>query len=288
MVVNLRFACGLPDACFAFFQGERMKTGLVRRLVEISLGPLTIRRRLPSEAGASAILVSAKVGGLKYLLKGSRFLDPELLRIAGLLIRSGETVWDVGANVGLFSRAASYHAGANGRVLCIEADVDAVVLLNRTCRLPAPGHADMTVLPVAISDADGFVRFAVAKRARAANSIEGYGSTQTGGVRELRTLPCASLDKLLEHFPAPHLVKIDVEGAEALALQGGARLLGKIRPAIYCEVQKESQVEVTRLLRQHSYKLWDGEEFRGTCCPETGLATTNTVAIPIEKVERYA
>jgi len=146
----------------------------------------------------------------------------------------------------------------------------------------------MTVLPVAISDADGFVRFAVAKRARAANSIEGYGSTQTGGVSELRTLPCASLDNLLEHFPAPHLVKIDVEGAEALVLQGGARLLEKIRPAIYCEVQKESQTEVTRLLRQHSYKLWDGEAFHGTCRPETRLATNNTVAIPIEKVERYA
>ena len=91
-----------------------MKTGLVRRLVEISLGPLTIRRRLPSQAGASAILVSGKVGGLRYLLKGSRFWDPELLRIARLLIRSGQTVWDVGANVGLFSRAASYHAGTNG------------------------------------------------------------------------------------------------------------------------------------------------------------------------------
>jgi hypothetical protein len=96
------------------------------------------------------------------------------------------------------------------------------------------------------------------------------------------------LDKLLEHFPAPHLVKIDVEGAEALVLQGGARLLGKIRPTIYCEVQKESQAEVTRLLRQHSYKLWDGEEFHGTGRPETRLATNNTVAIPIEKVEGYA
>ena len=69
------------------FLRERMKTGLVPRLVEISLGPLTIRRRLPGEAGASTILVSGKVGGLKYLLKGSRFWDPELLRIAGLLIR---------------------------------------------------------------------------------------------------------------------------------------------------------------------------------------------------------
>ena len=65
MAANLRFASGLTDAYSAFSQGERMKAGRVRRLVEISLGPLTIRRRLPSEAGASAILVSGKVGGLK-------------------------------------------------------------------------------------------------------------------------------------------------------------------------------------------------------------------------------
>ncbi len=265
-----------------------MRTGIVRRLAEVGLGPLIIRRRLPRAAGAGAIVVSGKVGGLKYLLKSARFWDPELLDIAAQLVKDGHSVWDVGANVGLFSKAAAFHAGAQGRVLSIEADLDAVALLNRTCRLRSPCHAEMTVLPAAISDSVGFVRFLIAKRARAANSIEGFGSTQSGGVKETRTLPCVTLDSLLGHFPAPHILKIDVEGAELGVLEGGGKVLGQFRPAIYCEVSREVRSEVTCLLQDHSYRLWDGSGFDGTLHPGISLATHNTVAIPEEKVEEYA
>ena len=94
----------------------------------------------------------------------------------------------------------------------------------------------MTALPVAISDSVGFVSFSIAKRARAANSIQGYGSTQTGGVSETRTLPCVTLDSLLKHFPTPDVLKIDVEGAELGVLQGGSQLIDNVRPVIYCEL----------------------------------------------------
>jgi FkbM family methyltransferase len=156
-----------------------MSVGVVRRFAEVVLGPLTIKRRLPLAAGSGLLVASARVGGLKYLLKRSADWDPELLNIASLLVKEGDSVWDVGTNVGLFSKAAAFHAGAAGSVLSIEADGDAVSLLNRTCRLRSPGHAEMTVLPVAVSDSVGFVRFAIAKRARASNSIEGFGSSQT-------------------------------------------------------------------------------------------------------------
>jgi FkbM family methyltransferase len=259
----------------------------MRRMVEIGLGSLVVRRRLPIDAGAATIFASGKVGGLKFILKNSRNWDPEFVCIAVILVKSGQTVWDVGANVGLFSKAAAFHAGERGRVISIEADIDAVTLLNRTCQLHSPKHAKMTVLPVAVSDTVGFVRFSIAKRARAANSIQGYGSTQTGGVSETRTLPCVTLDSLLEHFPAPDMLKIDVEGAEFLVLQGGNRLLSNVRPVIYCEVAEKARSEVTRLLEHHGYGLWDGSRFDGTTRTKISIAAHNTVAIPEEKVAEY-
>lgn len=265
-----------------------MSVGVVRRLTEVVLGPLTLKRRLPDTAGSGLVIASAKVGGLKYLLKNSDQWDPELLSIAALLVRTGQSVWDVGANVGLFSKAAAFHAGAEGRVLSIEADLDAVALLNRTCRYRLPGHADMTVLPVAISDSVGFVRFAIAMRARAANSIEGFGSTQTGGVKEIRTLPCATLDSLLAHFPAPDVLKIDVEGAELGVLRGAERVLGQSRPVIYCEVTDCTRAEVATLLQSSAYMLWDGEGFDGSSnSKRISDMTTNVVAIPQERTETF-
>ena len=264
---------------------DGMKTSRLRTIAEAFLGPLTIQRRLPVSAGGGAIYANGRVGGLKYLLKQAASWDPELLRIAGALVRTGDSVWDVGANVGLFSRAAGHFSGSNGAVLSVEADVDAVRLLNRTCQLPAPGHAGMTVLPIAVSEATGFIRFSIAKRARASNAIEGFGSTQTGGVKETRVLPCFPLDTLLDHFRHPNVLKIDVEGAECMVLRGAAVILRDIRPLIYCEVQDQSRAEVVDLLEGQGYILRDGASYCGGGDGATvGSATTNLVGIPQERL----
>ena len=258
--------------------------GIMRRLAEVVLGPVVVRRGLPVESGGGFLVVSGQVGGMRYLLKPSRQWDPELLDVAHRLIRKGDVVWDIGSNVGLFAKAAAFHSGRNGRVLAIEPDCDAVALLNRTCRWHSEQHAVITVVPVVVSDSNGFVQFAIAKRARATNSIEGFGTTQTGGVAETRTLPCLTLDKLLEYFPVPNLIKIDVEAAEQKVFMGGDRVLQESRPVIHCEVSAASSVEVTRLLQRHSYRLWDASEVAQQLWREIDVATHNIVAIPSEKV----
>ena len=48
-------------------------------------------------------------------------------------------------------------------------------------------------------------------------------------------------DFLLDHWPAPDFVKMDVEGAELLALQGAGRLLEEVRPTFYIEVESTGQ-----------------------------------------------
>lgn len=125
-------------------------------------------------------------------------------------------------------------------------------------------------------------------RARAANSIEGYGSTQTGGVREIRTLPSVTLDSLLEHFAAPHVLKIDVEGAELEVLRGAVQVLSQSRPVIYCEVTDRTRAEVVTLLQSNAYMLWDGEGFDGSLnSKRMSDLTTNVVAIPQELTEMF-
>lgn len=252
-----------------------MPTGLLRGIAERLLGRITLVRSLPTEVGGR-IVVNTRVGGLKYLFKAPRQWDPELLRIAGALVRPADRVWDVGANVGLFAMAARHQAGPEGTVLAMEADHDAVSLLFATARRSGDGF---TVLPIAVSHQDGFVRFAIAKRARAANAIEGFGSTQTGGVLETRTLPSRSLDSLLDHFPAPTVLKIDVEGAELGVLRGASRVLSEFRPRIYCEVTGQTRTDATQLLHGFGYETFDGESF-GTPQPrEVGPETTNLVAV---------
>ena len=49
-------------------------------------------------------------------------------------------------------------------------------------------------------------------------------------------VPVSTIDAQLEAFPAPALVKMDIEGAEAPALRGATALLTQVKPTLICEL----------------------------------------------------
>ncbi len=265
------------------------RPGFLRAIAEKVLGPLVITRTLPRDSGAGKLVVSARVGGLKYLFKRADAWDPPLLRAVRLLVEPGDIVWDIGANVGLFSLASAWRSGALGRVYALEADADAQTLLYRSIALSAPDNAPLTLLGVAASDHVGWETFAISARARAANSIAGFGSSSSGGVAQNRTVPALTLDSLLEHYPGPAVLKIDVEGAELKVLQGSTAVLARCRPRLYCEVAEANREAIGDILQQHAYCFRDIE----TCFSHADIARGpdrigfNTVAVPRETLAGY-
>src|SRR5437764_9039310 len=105
----------------------------IRGIVERFGRRVVFKRRLPAEFGRLAVLVSPEAG-LKFWRRDLSKTDPLLLRACRELVRPGDVVWDIGANVGLFSFAAAALAGPHGRVLAVEADTWLVDLLRRSAR----------------------------------------------------------------------------------------------------------------------------------------------------------
>ncbi len=139
-------------------------------------------------------------------------------------------VWDVGANVGLFSFAAASLAGPEGRVVALEPDAWLVQLLRRSASRQPAGSAPVEVVPAAIAAALSVRTLCLASRSRAANYLADFGTIQTGGSREQQSVIAVTLDWLLESFPVPSVVKIDVEGAELEVLEalgGSSRRPGR-------------------------------------------------------------
>jgi FkbM family methyltransferase len=230
---------------------------LIRSLLERLSRGRVVRRRLPAAHGGHALYVSPDAA-MKLWQRDLGAVDPFLLKMAADLVRPGMTVWDVGANVGLFAFASAFAAGPSGRVLAVEADPWLAGLLERSARTAPPPYARVEVLSAAASDAPGTVELCIAKRGRAGNHLKAVaGSTQTGGTREVRQVTAVTLDGLLARSPAPQVVKIDTEGAELLCLRGGGRLLREIRPLLLCEVAEENASAVGDLLRDHGYSMFD-------------------------------
>jgi FkbM family methyltransferase len=246
----------------------------LRAALEHTTHRLVVRRRLPAPFASARIYVSSE-GGLKYLARRMSEVDPALLRLAAQVVMPGDTVWDVGANVGLFGFAAAVAAGPTGRVLAVEPDATLVTLLRRSVA-GNPGLAPIDVLPVAVSDELSVARFHIAQRNRATSHLAGFGTTMAGGVRSTQLVPTVTLDWLLDHFPMPQVLKIDVEEAEVGVLAGGPLVLAKM-PTVICEVAAQNSARVARDLTAAGYTLYDGDQ-PGERVP-TASAAANTLAI---------
>lgn len=250
---------------------------MLRSFVERAARRSAFRRSLPAQLGGAQIYVSGSAG-LKYCFRPMKSVDPVLCRLATEFVQRGHVVWDVGANIGLFSFSAAHLAGKSGQVFAFEADLWLVQLLRRSAAIQPSASGSVRVIPVAVANACDLRVFNIASRSRAANFLAGYGSTQTGGVTEQQTVLAASIDWLATRLPPPDILKIDVEGAELEVLDGASELLQRKGPIIICEVSAERSRQVSALLKRLRYKIYDGDSPR-PARRELSAAPWNTLAI---------
>lgn len=215
---------------------------------------------------------------LKFWYPNLERVDPSLLSAAGELVRPGDVVWDIGANVGLFTFAAAALAGPKGKVLALEPDIWLTGLLHRTVARNRKAWAPVDVLSVAASDQVGVCHLKIAARGRSSNFL-GEGNSQSGGARAVQSTLSVTLDWMLGIYLPPHVLKIDVEGAEALVLKGATRLLSEIRPRILCEVNDNSNSDVSAILKEFGYSLYDADQPKASR-RELPSAVWNTIAYP--------
>jgi FkbM family methyltransferase len=132
-------------------------------------------------------------------------------------IRPGDVVADIGAYRGTYALVAAAIAGPTGRVFAFEPTATNAALIARNVALN--GFAPrMTVEQAAVSDRTGTATFYAAGDATT-NSLASSGGT---GGTQVRTI---ALDEYFAGQQPPRVLKIDIEGAELLALRGAQHIL---------------------------------------------------------------
>ena len=138
---------------------------------------------------ANARIYVATEGGLRYLNR--TMADPTLLRVAAEFVRPGDTVGDVGGNMGLFDFAAGVAVGPTGHVLAVGPTPTWPVRLWRSAA-DNTRQASVDVLSAAVINELSVARSHIARRNRSTNYLAGFGSTMTGGERSTRLVPTAT------------------------------------------------------------------------------------------------
>jgi FkbM family methyltransferase len=254
----------------------------LRQMAERGSRHVNLTRRLPARFGALRLRVSPGASLTYYRgLRQPSFQD--LYDFAEGYVQPGQTVWDVGPNMGVFTFAAAARAQIAGRVLCLEPDLWSVNLLRRSCRYNRGRAAPVDVLPVAVSDDLRLEWLNIPERCRAATHLAssegGAGEEITGAVREQHLVPTVTLDWLAARYPIPQVIKIDVDGSEFRVLTGGLTLLRQHRPILLTEVYERNADIVTKLLHDLGYALFDYDHAEAGKRPIARTAY-NTLALP--------
>lgn len=253
---------------------------MIRILIEQLTRNMSFRRKLPREFGNSSFCVSPSAG-LRYLFKPMKKIDPALFEFSKEYIKKDDVVWDIGANIGLFTFCATYLSGKNGNIVALEPDAWLVQLLRKSVSLQPTSSAPVQIIVSAVAQSLEIRDFNIASRSRSANFLKGYGSSKaTGGVAEKQKVVTVTLDWLAERLPIPNVIKIDVEGAELEVLRGGLNFLKEKHPIILCEVFSANSKEVADLLIEIGYKIYNGEIPKAER-KELDVAPWCTIAIPM-------
>lgn len=251
----------------------------IAKLVRKIAGNFVFRKALPSKFGHAKINVTSR-SDIRLLVPGFERSVPDLLQVASRYIEKGNCVWDLGSNLGIFSFCASWMAGVNGKVYSLEADSFYAELQHKTASSLPPRYAPVIPLCAAVADSVGILELAISKRGHSRNHLSMIEGNCAGETEARKQVVSVTADFLLQHWPRPDFIKVDVEGAEILFLRGATELLKVVRPIFYIEVNDENRDSATEILISNNYRLFslskDGAE------SATHKCNFNTIAKPEE------
>ena len=205
--------------------------------------------------------------------------------IMSQFINKGDTVIDIGANIGTTVLSLSKQVGENGQVLAFEPQNHIAQCLNTN--LTINGITNVIVDNAAISKKCGWAK--INDKEFEESGSYGEVGISKDGTTKIRTI---NLDEI--ELDRCSLIKIDIEGHEWDAIQGGKNFLKKHKPVLYMEAKKD-QVGTKKFLKWFfdngwicywHYAIWFREnnyKNNKKRIHDPGLGDMNIVAVPRDK-----
>ena len=187
----------------------------------------------------STTLREIQIDGVKiYPWEGDRLIgdslgsagdyEPNVLPVFLRSLRPGDTVLDVGANIGIFTLLAAKRVGGDGHVYAFEPIAKNVKSI--CAGIIGNGFTNISLIPVAASDSAGAV--SMHPTDISSNGIVDVRASLPG---DADMAPTNRIDALLGGITRLDVIKIDIEGYELRAWKGIRSLVERFRPLIFSE-----------------------------------------------------
>lgn len=208
------------------------------------------------------------------------------------LVRDGDTVLDIGANIGWYSMNLAVARRAS-RIMCFEPIPATYGALVRNLELN--GISNVVANNFGLSDSDNTFTFYFYPEGSGNASLVNLTARE-----DAQAVQCVvkTMDGL---GVQPDFIKCDVEGAELMVLKGGRKTIAQYKPILFLEILRKWSAkfnynpnEIFRFLREIGYEAFAVGE-RGLC--RFGEMTEETVQTNFfflhadkhrDEIERYS
>lgn len=184
--------------------------------------------------------------------------EKNLVNLLEQIVHEGDICVDVGAYMGFITLLFVKFVGETGYVYAFDAHpANAKIVLHNIQQNNMTQR--VKIENIAIADSVTKLKiYAGRNNATAEWNIVGHdvdgNPTPTKAVLEIRA---TSLDAYFADIPGVSIIKLDIEGAEALALAGMSRLLNEQRPVVVIEFHNDEGWQGRETLVQANYSLYD-------------------------------
>jgi FkbM family methyltransferase len=161
-------------------------------------------------------------------------------------LKPGMTVYDIGANAGIYTLIAASCVGASGRVCAFEPVRENIGFLSRHVTLNRLGNCEL--INAGVFSHDGRMSFSYGK-----SLAQGSLAKDTDGKHHL--VDTVKLDTFIRTHKAPNVIKIDVEGAECDVLIGASTTL-EARPTTLIAMHDGNDARCREIMDSYGYK-WE-------------------------------
>jgi FkbM family methyltransferase len=206
-----------------------------RRLIEAATHPIRHRDLRIMRGSMAGVRINLGGSFLRYLTGDA---EPEVQEALAELIEPGQTVYDVGANIGFFTILCARLVGPQGKVYAFEPIPENLVTLRHNIALNK--LTNVVIVEQALSASTGTAEMFVSPwSAFHSLNVDGASKRENHGPDGGQiTVATVTLDEFVQGdgVLAPDLIKLDVEGAELLVVAGMRETLRTVQPLLLVEI----------------------------------------------------
>lgn len=233
---------------------------------------------------------------LAIFLQGQ--FEPQTAKALSRLVHPGNTVVDIGANIGAHTLALANYVGEHGKVIAFEPTQYAYQKLLRNISLNAELKSRIVPEQIMLGQEN---QVQCQTSVYSSWRVVGDAERHPKHLGELKTTEGASmwrLDSYLDEkqYPRIDLIKLDVDGYECEVLNGARGRLERDRPIICFELapyvlneRGNSLKELVDILREYNYRIMRESSLQALPLDSTALTqlipdgvTINALAFPAD------